>query len=155
MKLLPFITLFFIGHYAFAQQNIIASSCHANGGRCTGSAYCSACSNCSRCAHCNAGGTCGVCSGSATESYSKPAKARSASRTTRKETRVPVTVPGNYVLVKSEELNLREGPGTNYDILEKLTMSQKLIVLSLQGDWLNVRVANTGTQGYVHKNYVK
>lgn len=33
------------------------------GGRCTGSAYCTACTNCSRCKHCSNGGSCGVCSG--------------------------------------------------------------------------------------------
>ncbi|MCP2937766.1 hypothetical protein NK983_34220, partial [Salmonella enterica subsp. enterica serovar Typhimurium] len=37
------------------------SSADPCGGRCTGSAYCTACTNCSRCHHCKYGGSCGVC----------------------------------------------------------------------------------------------
>ncbi len=32
------------------------------GGKCTGSKYCSACRNCSHCQHCGRGDVCGVCS---------------------------------------------------------------------------------------------
>ncbi|RXM62690.1 hypothetical protein [Chryseobacterium sp. CH1] len=60
-KLISFIiltfSLFLLNSYLKANDNV------EHGGRCTGSAYCSACSNCSRCGHCSGGGTCGVCGG--------------------------------------------------------------------------------------------
>lgn len=40
--------------------SIVAKPCE--GGKCTGSKYCSACKNCKYCKHCNSGGICGVCS---------------------------------------------------------------------------------------------
>lgn len=44
----------------FTVFSIVVEPCE--GGKCTGSKYCSACKNCKYCKHCNSGGVCGVCS---------------------------------------------------------------------------------------------
>tara|TARA_R110002049_G_scaffold993_11_gene7245 strand:+ start:28074 stop:28244 length:171 start_codon:yes stop_codon:yes gene_type:complete len=51
-------------------------------------------------------------------------------------------------------LNLREGPGINYKILEKLTNQSTLILIESFGSWLKVKVKNTETIGYVYYKYV-
>ncbi len=78
-KLIPFIILTFsilmLNSCFKANDNI------GHGGRCTGSAYCTACSNCSGCGHCNSGGTCGVCrGGSSGRSSSSGSSSKSKSK---------------------------------------------------------------------------
>lgn len=58
------------------------------------------------------------------------------------------------LIVNTKALNLRKGPGTNYQIIEKLSKYQELVFLAITGDWIKVRVKSTNTIGFVHYKYV-
>lgn len=126
------------------------------GRRCTGSANCTACTTCSGCRHCKKeGGSCGVCSSSssrkqyrATPSYSTGS---GSTYTTKKKDR------GYYLktlVVTSTTLNMRSGPGTNFNISDKLYKNDQLVFLSMQGGWVKVENKKTKNIGYVSSKYV-
>lgn len=182
IKLISFNILFFFFVSSISAQDnkLLASCCDAKpkeNGRCTGSVYCSACSNCSRCAHCSNGGSCGVCA-----SYSQPirhtttrtgtdsrAKALSKSAVTtssrsnfyvksKKEAVIKKTIV-NYrsedmLAVGSEILNLREGPGTEYEVIEVLDKYELLKLIAIDDEWLQVKVIESGNYGYVNVKHV-
>lgn len=177
IKLISIILLFFSsGLSVYAQDGKLLASCcvaKVKEGRCTGSASCSACSNCSRCAHCSNGGSCGVCA-----TYSKPIRyvvPRSAGPRTAKtatKSSVAYTLKSNspakpkkkienkifqssdMLSVDSEILNLREGPGAEYEVIEILERYTLLKLIAIDGEWLQVKVIETGNFGYVNKMYV-
>jgi len=145
----------------FGQEtNMIASCCNGKTARCTGSAYCSACKNCKYCKHCNSGGSCGVCSGG-NKKTSYPSTLRNSSTSIDSKTNLyylPNDIFSKYYLknlmVNSEALNLRSGPGTEYLVFEKLNKYQGLIFLAMTGNWVKVKVKSTNTIGFVHYKYV-
>lgn len=74
-------------------------------------------------------------------------------------------VPGNdspaveseYVVVDVSEitvLHLRSGPGTDYDIIDRLVRGTVLEVLGVEKEWLQVNTPDQ-KQGWVHGDYVK
>lgn len=173
-------TLFFFTALTSSAQNnkLVASCCDTKpkeAGRCTGSAYCSACSNCSRCAHCSNGGSCGVCA-----SYSKPVRFTAPPKATNSRTvNSPATVsftsetsvksktkkesvikkvvtynPKDMLAVNAEVLKLREGPGNEYEVLENLKKYDLLMIIAIKGEWLQVKVIQSGNFGYVNMKYV-
>lgn len=182
IKLIFFKILFFLFVSSMSAQDhkLIASCCDSkpkDAGRCTGSAYCSACSNCSRCAHCSSGGSCGVCASySAPVRYTAPrtvsgGRAKTTSKNTvtassnsnfyskPKKESVSKKVIINYrtedmLAVDSEILNLREGPGTEYEVIEVLERHELLKVIAIDGEWLQVKVIESGNYGYVNVKYV-
>ena len=157
MKILLFISLLVLSIATnFGQSNIenaIASCCEEGRG-CTGSAYCSACKNCSGCKHCSKnGGSCGVCNGGrSVRSYSSSKTKTSSTNQSSNFNNFSVE---DKVLIISTTLNLREGPGTNYKIVKKLTINTLLIVIEKQGKWLKVKVDGTTTVGFVYDKYVR
>lgn len=119
-----------------------------NNGKCTGSAYCTTCKNCSRCAHCSNGGSCGVCDSGVKKSYSSTNKKNTS--ITKKNYLV-----GNNLYVTNTSLNLRSGPGINYEIVEKLSKNDELTFVKKQEDWIKVIVTNSKNTGWVFYKYVK
>lgn len=160
MKTVLSIVLFALGITAsFSQsetKNLIASCC-TEGGRCTGSTYCSACKNCSGCKHCaKNGGSCGVCATGRRNTTTSNNKSSIYYNST--STRIPSTttyIKGESLFVNTSTLNLREGPGSNFKILEKLTPKSTLIYIKTEGTWFKVEVQKSQTIGYVHSKYVK
>jgi uncharacterized protein YgiM (DUF1202 family) len=152
-KLLLMMTvLFFTVSYA-QDSRLTAICCDAKPaksfGRCSGDAYCTACTNCRYCKHCNSGGTCGVCT-----SYAAPVKKKTVKKA--KAAKSPSFYRRNQMLeVTSETLNVREGAGTSYDIIETLSEGDMLTFISYEGEWLYVRVDASGETGYVNYKYVK
>jgi uncharacterized protein YraI len=59
------------------------------------------------------------------------------------------------LLVNTTNLNLREGPGTYYQVIERLTYGQELILLSENGDWLEVKSTDDEQIGFVYRKYVR
>ncbi len=159
-KQLLLLILFLLSSNIYSQEKLLASCCEDKDGRCTGSAYCSACSNCSRCKHCSAGGTCGVC-----YSYSAPVKKKSPSTNSSASRRSSSKKSSfksssefdntSFLIVKSKTLNVRTGPGTNYEVIEKLIKGDFLIYLSFEKDWIKVKVVDSGKEGYVYYKYVE
>ncbi|MGS2738762.1 SH3 domain-containing protein [Sinomicrobium sp. M5D2P17] len=58
------------------------------------------------------------------------------------------------LIVNTETLNLRSGPGTSYPVIEKLTKGQKLTFLAMTGNWVKVNVKSTKTIGFIHYKYI-
>ncbi len=62
--------------------------------------------------------------------------------------------------VKSDGLNLRQGPGPDYPWTDKLTTGDRLTVSNQSGKWLYGEVTHTktgigvGEKGWFHSNYV-
>lgn len=182
IKLIYFNVLFFflISSVRAQDNKLLASCCDSKpkeNGRCMGSAYCSACSNCSRCAHCSNGGSCGVCA-----SYSPPVRYTAPRNVSRNRDKTPskntLTASSNsnfygkpkkeavskkviinyrsedMLAVDSEILNLREGPSIEYEVIEVLERHALLKVIAIDGEWIQVKVIESGNYGYVNVKYV-
>jgi len=59
----------------------------------------------------------------------------------------------DYVSVKGDNVNVRSGPGTNYQVSMELFAGYPLKVASTQGDWLKV-VDFEKDSGWIHKSLV-
>ena len=69
----------------------------------------------------------------------------------------PQVFSGDTVVVQQTNdgfLNMRSGPGTNFDILRRMYPGDRLRVLERQGNWLRVQTAN-GSKGWASHRYVK
>jgi uncharacterized protein YgiM (DUF1202 family) len=60
----------------------------------------------------------------------------------------------DILAVDSEILNLRKGPGTEYEIIEILEKRGLLKLIAIDGEWLQVNVIETGNYGYVNAKFV-
>ncbi len=164
------ILLLFIGvTEVYSQESTVIASCCSSedGGRCTGSAYCTACKNCSGCKHCNSVGSCGVCSGGRTvrkkstssrksSTYkTKSSKINSINGSTYSTKKTNTYSISDYLLVTASTLNMRSGPGTQYKIVEKLSYYDKLKYLDRKGNWLKVKVVESEKIGWVYYKYVE
>lgn len=58
-----------------------------------------------------------------------------------------------YVSVKGDGINVRTGPGTNYQVTMELFKGYPLKVLTTQGEWLKVSDFEQDT-GWVHKSLI-
>jgi len=152
-----------------------------DGATCYGYDPCGACKDCSRCGHCNSGGRCGVCSGGGStrsqtnhrnsSSYSRSSNGSSGS--TRSSYRAPqyydptnapsvrtVYLPAP-ALVSATTLNVRNGPGTEYEILVRLTEGDAVTITEPAGEsWVKIEVTVSDgrefrtLKGYVFKKYL-
>ena len=59
----------------------------------------------------------------------------------------------DYVSVKGDNVNVRSGPGTNYQVSMELFAGYPLKVASTQGDWLKV-VDFENDSGWIHNSLV-
>jgi uncharacterized protein YgiM (DUF1202 family) len=58
-------------------------------------------------------------------------------------------------VITANEVNLRTGPATTFDILGKLKKNQKVTVMGKLGDWYAVYVGASGNVGSVSSRYLK
>lgn len=128
-----------------------------SGGRCTGSAYCRACTNCSRCGHCNSGGSCGVCGDGSNQTYSSPKKTKKSFSNYYTSTR---EISKEYyenetIYISNEVINLRSGPGLNYEIIEQIYSGDPVTFIEKEGEWIKVKVSDTGSIGYLYAKLLK
>ncbi len=59
-----------------------------------------------------------------------------------------------YRSVAKDGINLRSGPGTNYEVIYQLPQHYPLQILSKKGDWLKV-VDYEGDKGWIHRSLVQ
>lgn len=59
------------------------------------------------------------------------------------------------LLVNTETLNVRSGPGTSYTVVEKLKYRQELTFLAMTGSWIKVEVKSTEMVGFVYYEHVR
>ncbi len=65
---------------------------------------------------------------------------------------------GTYAVkpLKSGVLNLRTGPGTNYNVVGRLISNQAINIVDCKGNWLGIRDPQTSEQiGWVYKGYMR
>jgi len=55
----------------------------------------------------------------------------------------------NTGTVRAMALNVRKGPGTNYDVVGAVRIGEKVTILENQGDWLRI------SSGWINADYVK
>ncbi len=62
----------------------------------------------------------------------------------------------SYLGTISKQVNLREGPGTEYKVISSLKPNTQIFIISLEteDDFYSVINIATNKSGYVHKNYV-
>lgn len=159
--LIGFILLLWNSMAQTSTEKLIASCCsNEDGGRCTGSAYCTACKNCSGCKHCNSGGSCGVCDGGRSSKRSSSVsknKSNSSESTYSVKSKKIINrsfYKGELLFVSNTTLNLRNGPETKYEIIAKLKMNDELTYIESNGDWIKVKVKKSGIEGWTYGKYV-
>ncbi len=59
-----------------------------------------------------------------------------------------------YAKATCETLNIRSGPGENYDIVGKTALGDKLEIVDIQDEWVAVINPSSSKEAYVSKNYV-
>ncbi|MGE8535695.1 MAG: SH3 domain-containing protein [Chryseobacterium sp.] len=172
------IILFIVLTYSllFLNSCFKANDSVGHGGRCTGSAYCSACSNCSRCGHCSGGGTCGVCGGGSSKTRSSsgsPSKKRKSEKynpsdsyqSSKTKSSKPPKVfidevnlninSNNRYIAGIEATNIYERPSLKSKIIATVSKKAKLIQLSKEGSWYKVLIKSNGKTGYVYYKDIK
>lgn len=144
------------GSMAFGQLDTQMTVCSSKSeiGRCIGSANCTACRNCSACGHCNSGGSCGVCS----RRRSSVATPKAFSNAERELYNLSDDETSEYYLrtlvVDSNVLNVRTGPGKDYSIIAKYAKDDELIFLASKGNWIKVRKKSGGKTGFIYADFV-
>lgn len=152
MKVILLFTLLIVSSNCLAQDksDTLLATCCTETGRCSGSAYCTACKNCTGCKHCaKNGGTCGVCS------TGKPKRTDKAKQNKNIPLKYSAFTINDILLVSTETLNLREGPSTNYGVVETLHKNDVLVLLGKYELWLQVQVKSSKNIGYVYYKYVE
>ena len=66
---------------------------------------------------------------------------------------VPGAFSADYVSVQGDNVNVRTGAGTNYEVSMELFNGYPLKVLSTEGDWLKI-VDFENDSGWIHKSLV-
>jgi hypothetical protein len=126
-----------------------------HGGKCTGAANCRACKYCK---HCNSGGSCGVCGGGFTSNSS--AFSNSSSSHSRSSSGGFISYQSGF-LVKAHNVNVRSGPGTNYEVIGGVSKGDIVNGSLNNSSWVKVEfvVSVNGNYytrtGYVSKSLLK
>lgn len=65
---------------------------------------------------------------------------------------IPVTASTDEVIINEDNLNLRSGPGTNYDVLGQLHTDERYSIVQRQGDWIEIQIDDY--TGWVSVDYI-
>ena len=82
-----------------------------------------------------------------------PGKSKAKKESVNKKAAI-IYNPEDMLAVNAENLKLREGPGNEYEIIENLKKYDLLVVIAIDGEWLRVKVIQSGSFGYVNAKYV-
>jgi uncharacterized protein YgiM (DUF1202 family) len=66
---------------------------------------------------------------------------------------VAQTIQGTYVT--TADVNLRKGPGTNYEIVTTIPKNVNINVVGKEGYWLKVESKHGGKPGYIDEQYAR
>lgn len=89
--------------------------------------------------------------GQETETAQPPLKGAPADTVTFEE-KVEYTYPA---VVVNRRINLRKGPGTNYQITGKLSGGQTVTIVASSGEWVKVLVDRDNQMGWVHRSLIR
>ncbi|MEI6411477.1 MAG: SH3 domain-containing protein [Bacteroidota bacterium] len=163
------IILTFLGVISLSNSNKIPF--HSPGtccGKCVGSASCNACKTCEYCHYCNSGGTCGVCNSNPSSTHQPQYSKEYTNRYNFTENNKQPPFIGNQThfiqlpasaIVNAKNLNVRAGPGINFEIINKLSTGDNVTVTEfLSKSWVKIEwediEKNIDYEGYVSINYL-
>lgn len=66
----------------------------------------------------------------------------------------PTMTPPACVVIASDALNMRGGPGLSYGVIAWLKPGERLTILQTRGAWLEVQT-DQGARGWINSNYCK
>jgi hypothetical protein len=85
--------------------------------------------------------------------YNKPDRPQTITRSSAQpQTRKPAQKK-SYVIVNATVLNVRSGPGTNFEKAGQVKKNQKLELIKKEYNWVKIKLMD-GTFGWVHYKYV-
>ena len=58
--------------------------------------------------------------------------------------------PGDFLIVRGDVVNVRAGPSTGYRVRMRVLLEQLVIERRREGDWIEVRIAGNGGEGWIH-----
>jgi uncharacterized protein YgiM (DUF1202 family) len=63
----------------------------------------------------------------------------------------------SYLATITKQVNFRQGPGDNYEVISSLKPGTQVFILSteLEDDFYNIIDIKTDTEGFIHKSFVK
>lgn len=64
-----------------------------------------------------------------------------------------LTFAQTEMFVNTEQLNIRSGAGSKYEVIGKLSKSEKITVISTDGKWTEIKLDN-GTKGFVSTKFL-
>jgi len=64
-------------------------------------------------------------------------------------------IDGARLYVEAQRANLRDGPGTNYSILDQVESGDELVELERAGSWISIAVSNSGVRGWIFSGLVR
>lgn len=73
---------------------------------------------------------------------------------TSSESPADVVSPSDLLVVDAQMVNLRDGPGTNFSILDQVVRGDELQELDRAGLWVNVTSISTGVTGWIYSGLV-
>jgi len=95
------------------------------------------------------GSTHGGKAGYVDEQFTEPARASQAPE----RTPASVSVAGPYRTV--DDVDLRQGPGTNYPVVAKIPSRMRVNVVRAEGDWFRVESKRGAKPGYLERRSVE
>ena len=64
-----------------------------------------------------------------------------------------LTFAQTEMFVNTEQLNIRSGAGSKYEVIGKLSKNEKITVISTEGKWTEIKLDN-GTKGFVSSKFL-
>lgn len=65
---------------------------------------------------------------------------------------VAIAAPGDPLVVTSDVVNVRAGPGTDNPVLFHVTRDQQVVELTRTGNWVQVQIPDEAAEGWIHQS---
>ena len=69
--------------------------------------------------------------------------------------RLALAAPGDGLVVTGDVVNVRAGPGTEYQVQLQVHRNQPAVELAREGEWVRVELAGRGEEGWIHESLLE
>jgi hypothetical protein len=69
--------------------------------------------------------------------------------------RMTLAAPGDGLVVASDAVNVRAGPGMEYRVRLQVQRHQRALELARDGEWVRVELAGRGEEGWIHQSLLE
>lgn len=69
--------------------------------------------------------------------------------------RLALAAPGDGLVVTGDVVNVRAGPGTEYQVQLQVHRNQPAVELAREGEWVQVELAGRGEEGWIHQSLLE